>query len=62
VSTNRHELLAQWPNYAAFVVSFLTIGIIWTNHHPMVRRLRRLTLAICAGGRGLLCEPRGKCL
>jgi uncharacterized membrane protein len=35
------ELLAQWPSYAAFVVSFLTIGIIWINHHAMVRRLRR---------------------
>jgi len=37
----RHELLAQWPSYAAFVVSFLTIGIIWINHHAMVRRLRQ---------------------
>jgi uncharacterized membrane protein len=36
-----HELLAQWPSYAAFVISFLTIGIIWINHHAMVRRLRR---------------------
>jgi TMEM175 potassium channel family protein len=35
-----HELLAQWPSYAAFVVSFLTIGVIWINHHAMVRRLR----------------------
>jgi uncharacterized membrane protein len=35
-----HALLAQWPSYAAFVVSFLTIGIIWINHHAMVRRLR----------------------
>lgn len=35
------ELAAQWPSYAAFVVSFLTIGIIWINHHAMVRRLRR---------------------
>src|SRR6266576_7353220 len=35
-----HELLAQWPSYAAFVISFFTIGIIWINHHAMVRRLR----------------------
>ena len=34
-------LLHQWPNYAAYVVSFLTIGIIWINHHAMVRRLAR---------------------
>jgi uncharacterized membrane protein len=36
-----HKLLAQWPSYAAFVVSFLTIGIIWINHHAMIRRLRQ---------------------
>jgi len=35
-----HALLAQWPSYAAFVISFFTIGIIWINHHAMVRRLR----------------------
>jgi uncharacterized membrane protein len=29
-----------WPHYAAYVVSFLTIGIIWINHHVMIRRLR----------------------
>jgi uncharacterized membrane protein len=41
-----HELLTQWPSYAAFVVSFLTIGIIWINHHAMVRRLRRVDHSI----------------
>jgi len=34
-----HHLAQQWPNYAAYVVSFLTIGIIWINHHAMLRRL-----------------------
>ena len=24
-----------WPSYAAYVVSFLVIGIIWTNHHTV---------------------------
>jgi len=33
-------LADQWPAYAAYVVSFLTIGIIWINHHVMIRRLR----------------------
>ncbi|HUB99836.1 MAG TPA: TMEM175 family protein [Solirubrobacterales bacterium] len=36
-----HELAAQWPSYAAFFISFLTIGIIWINHHAMLRRLAR---------------------
>lgn len=33
-------LLQQWPAYAAYAVSFLTIGIIWVNHHRIVDRLR----------------------
>jgi uncharacterized membrane protein len=38
-----HNLAAalgdQWPSYVAYAVSFLTIGIIWINHHAMIRRL-----------------------
>jgi uncharacterized membrane protein len=26
----------QWPNYAAFLISFLVIGIMWVNHHTML--------------------------
>jgi uncharacterized membrane protein len=32
----------EWPSYAAYVVSFLTIGIIWINHHAMVDRLQQV--------------------
>jgi uncharacterized membrane protein len=35
-----HKLLVQWPLYAAYATSFLTIGIIWINHHAMIGRLR----------------------
>jgi uncharacterized membrane protein len=35
-----HELGAQWPSYVAYAISFLTIGIIWINHHAMMRRLK----------------------
>jgi uncharacterized membrane protein len=34
-----HALLQDWPHYAAYVVSFMTIGIIWINHHAMISRL-----------------------
>jgi len=34
-----HQLGHQWPDYAAYAVSFLTIGIIWINHHAMISRL-----------------------
>jgi uncharacterized membrane protein len=41
-----HELLAQWPSYAAYVVSFITIGIIWMNHHIAFSRLRAVDHSI----------------
>jgi TMEM175 potassium channel family protein len=37
-----HALGEQWPSYVAYIVSFLTIGIIWINHHAMIRRLRAI--------------------
>ena len=35
------ELGHMWPQYAAYAVSFITIGIIWINHHAMIGRLRQ---------------------
>jgi uncharacterized membrane protein len=31
--TLAHELWAQGPSYLAYMVSFLTIGVVWLNHH-----------------------------
>ena len=36
-----HALLELWPSYLAYVTSFLTIGIIWINHHYCVQTLAR---------------------
>ena len=36
-----HELGTAWESYAAFLVSFLTIGIIWVNHHALIDRIDR---------------------
>jgi uncharacterized membrane protein len=41
-----HSLGQMWPNYAAYVISFMTIGIIWINHHAMIARLREPDHAI----------------
>jgi uncharacterized membrane protein len=41
-----HSLGVQWPTYAAYVISFVTIGIIWINHHAMFRRLKSVDHAI----------------
>jgi uncharacterized membrane protein len=35
-----HILAMAWPQYAAYVVSFLTIGIMWTNHHTLFGHVR----------------------
>ena len=31
-----------WPAYLAYVVSFLTIGIMWLNHHGLFARITRV--------------------
>src|SRR6266542_3131923 len=28
---------ALWPSYLGYVVSFVTIGIMWANHHNLFR-------------------------
>jgi len=52
------QLGSQWPSYIAYGVSFLTIGIIWINHHAMLRRIKaidheililNLLLLLCVG-------------
>jgi uncharacterized membrane protein len=36
-----HQLLHLWPAYLAYATSFLTIGIIWMNHHFCVETMVR---------------------
>jgi uncharacterized membrane protein len=35
-------LVHLWPAYAAYLVSFLTIGIIWVNHHTLLEHCARV--------------------
>jgi len=37
-----HQLLHLWPSYLAYVTSFVTIGIIWMNHHHTVSLIGRI--------------------
>ena len=44
VSSNQDlgsQLLHLWPAYLAYATSFLTIGIIWMNHHFCVETMAR---------------------
>ncbi len=36
-----HQLAEHWTSYAAYVVSFMVIGVIWINHHSLLSRLAR---------------------
>jgi uncharacterized membrane protein len=47
LSIGTHELSATvllhaWPSYFAYVVSFLTIGIMWMNHHTILGHVKRV--------------------
>jgi uncharacterized membrane protein len=35
-----HQLVNGWPQFVAYVTSFLTIGIMWLNHHALIAQLR----------------------
>jgi uncharacterized membrane protein len=41
-----HGLLALWPSYLAYVVTFLFIGQVWVNHHVMFDHIRAADRAI----------------
>jgi uncharacterized membrane protein len=36
----------RWPNYVGYVVSFLSIGIMWANHHALFDYIRRVDRAL----------------
>lgn len=33
------QLLVIWPSYLAYALSFITIGIIWVNHHTVLHQV-----------------------
>jgi uncharacterized membrane protein len=36
------QLAGHWPSFAAYAVSFLTIGIIWVNHHTLFKNFAKI--------------------
>ncbi len=57
-AANTRDLLAaladRWPDFAAFGLSFLTIGIIWVNHHVVFDAVRRVDRPLLFLNLGLL--------
>ncbi|MGE7137651.1 TMEM175 family protein [Luteibacter sp. NPDC031894] len=41
--TTFEELVTLWPTAVAYLVSFLFIAIIWTNHHHLLRLVTHVT-------------------
>jgi uncharacterized membrane protein len=39
--TLAYQLAHQWPVFAAYVVSFFVIGIVWVNHHALFTSFAR---------------------
>src|SRR6266516_4864110 len=38
-----------WPSYLGYLVSFVTIGIMWANHHNLFRYVRRVDHSLLLG-------------
>jgi uncharacterized membrane protein len=48
------ELKHAWPSYLAYVVSFMTIGIMWINHHTIMDPVERVDRRFLLANLGLL--------
>jgi uncharacterized membrane protein len=48
------EILHIWPSYLAYAVSFVTIGIMWINHHTIMGQVARTDRRFLFANIGLL--------
>jgi uncharacterized membrane protein len=48
------RLLHIWPSYLAYAVSFVTIGIMWVNHHTLMTQIERADRRFLLATVGLL--------
>ena len=48
------ELTHAWPSYVGYVVSFVTIGIMWINHHTVMSVVARVDRRFLLANLGLL--------
>ncbi|MBV8193941.1 MAG: DUF1211 domain-containing protein [Candidatus Dormibacteraeota bacterium] len=37
------QLADRWPSFLAYLLSFFTIGIVWVNHHTLMRLIGRIS-------------------
>jgi uncharacterized membrane protein len=48
------KLFETWPSYLGYLISFITIGIMWANHHAIFRLIARSTHGLVVGNLLLL--------
>ncbi len=48
------DLTHAWPSYVAYAVSFVTIGIMWMNHHLLMTQVSRIDRRFTVATLGLL--------
>jgi uncharacterized membrane protein len=48
------QLTHAWPSYVAYAVSFVTIGIMWINHHQVMGQIGRVDRRFILANVGLL--------
>ena len=48
-----HGLVALWPSYLAYAVTFLFIGQVWANHHVMFDHIRAADRIVLRGFYGI---------
>ncbi len=46
--------LGHWPSFVAYAVSFMTIGIMWLNHHQLMNQIGRVDRRFMVATLGLL--------
>lgn len=39
-------VLGQWPQLVTYIATFLTVGVVWVNHHTIFRNLRAVDRTI----------------
>jgi uncharacterized membrane protein len=45
---------ALWPSYLGYVISFVTVGIMWANHHNLIRLVATVSHGLILANLGLL--------
>jgi TMEM175 potassium channel family protein len=48
------QLAHAWPSYIAYATSFVTIGIMWMNHHTVMAQILRVDRRFLLANVGLL--------